>query len=365
MAVSAAALTVLISCGGSKSGTGPSPVLSPSISSLSPKTGSTHGGTTVTISGANFRTGIAVTIGGAAATGVVVGSATTLTAITPAHTAGTVDVVVSVDDRSATLPGSFTYLVPANEPNGPPTIQSLTIKGSRANEPSDFADLGEEVTVSAQVQDAETPADRLTYNWNASSGTITGTGQTVTWKAPTDVKTPTTATISLEVVERYQAVDDSGAEVTRENKVDESEKVDIHDSEREVGGMAVNFLKRFSDSSVSVNVVMQDFMDCAGATEERTEVDDNRKNFTINSSTVGSATVTVNFGGTCVGKGTRPGDACASVPVEWRSTRKSDGVKVVSKGTDYLTAFYRSHRWWLCDSNFEGTNTPSGVTFMR
>lgn len=81
------------------------------VAASDPATGSTSGGTTVRISGANFATGATVTVGGAAATGVTVTSTTTLTATVPAHAAGTVDIVVTNPNaQTATLTGGFTYI---------------------------------------------------------------------------------------------------------------------------------------------------------------------------------------------------------------------------------------------------------------
>jgi len=74
----------------------------------------------VTISGANFQSSATVKIGGVAATNVNVTSSTTITATTPAHTAGAVDVVVTNPDaQSGMLAGAFTYAIPS------PTVTSI------------------------------------------------------------------------------------------------------------------------------------------------------------------------------------------------------------------------------------------------
>src|SRR5205085_3895571 len=76
----------------------------PSVSSIAPSSGPTAGGTSVTITGANFVSGATVQIGGAAATSVVFSNSTTITATTPAHAAGAVDVAVTnPDGQSGTL----------------------------------------------------------------------------------------------------------------------------------------------------------------------------------------------------------------------------------------------------------------------
>jgi len=82
----------------------------PTIVSISPNSGPSSGGTAVTISGANFVSGVTVTFGGAAATGVTVVSANSITASTPAHAAGAVDVAVTnPDNQSGLLPAGYTY----------------------------------------------------------------------------------------------------------------------------------------------------------------------------------------------------------------------------------------------------------------
>jgi subtilisin family serine protease len=87
-----------------------SPILS--VTSALPGSGSTSGGTSVTISGSLFTGATAVTFGGANAASFSVLSDSTITAVTPAHALGTVDIAVTVAGTSATLPGSFTFAAP-------------------------------------------------------------------------------------------------------------------------------------------------------------------------------------------------------------------------------------------------------------
>ncbi len=87
-------------------------VASIQVAGIVPSGGSTQGGTLVTITGTGFEAGAIVRIGGVQATSVVVVSATTITAVTGAHTAGAVDVfVANLDTQSDTLSGGFTYIV--------------------------------------------------------------------------------------------------------------------------------------------------------------------------------------------------------------------------------------------------------------
>ena len=83
----------------------------PTVTAVSPNTGSTAGGTSVTITGSGFAATPTVSFGGTAATGVAVVSATTLTATVPARAAGVVNVVVTNPDaQSGTLTNGYAYL---------------------------------------------------------------------------------------------------------------------------------------------------------------------------------------------------------------------------------------------------------------
>ena len=104
--------------GGGDGGPTPTPAPAPTVTSISPAFGPTTGGTGVTITGTGFVTGATVTIGGNASTGVSVVNATSITATTPAGTAGARDVVVTnTDAQSGTLMNGFTYSSSCTPPN--------------------------------------------------------------------------------------------------------------------------------------------------------------------------------------------------------------------------------------------------------
>ena len=124
----------------SQSGSNPPPPPpgnpAPTVSGMSPVSGTTAGGTPVTITGTGFLAGATVSFGGTAATGVNVASSTSITATAPAHAAGAVNVVVTnTDAQTGTLNNGYTYtssggggsgggiaLVQSN--SGPATIQA-------------------------------------------------------------------------------------------------------------------------------------------------------------------------------------------------------------------------------------------------
>jgi hypothetical protein len=328
----------------------------PTISSISPSSGSTTGGTTVTLTGTNFASGATVSIGGVAATGVRVLSSTSLRAVTGAKPAGAADVVVTVGTQSATLARGYTYVVAA--PNPPPVISSLVVQSTRTNAPSNFADVGEEVVATATVQDAQTPVSQLVFEWSADGGTFTGTGPSVRWRAPTGAATPAQLKVTVKVTEPVDGASQS---------VSSAVTVRVHDSIKEIADLSVQFLLDFSQQKLSPeNVVRNFYAGCPGRESELADVKNNQTYYTINSYTIGTPTsATINFGGTCPFRNKTGVDGCVQTPVEWHATYKPTGLTETSKGTDQTTAVYRESRWWLCDSDFDGTTTRPFSTFIR
>lgn len=79
------------------------------MTSVTPNTGPVTGGTSVTITGTGLSGATSVTFGGVAATVATVVNANTITATTPAHSAGAVDVVVTTSGGTGTGANLFTY----------------------------------------------------------------------------------------------------------------------------------------------------------------------------------------------------------------------------------------------------------------
>ena len=91
---------------------GDCPVSEPTISAVNPNTGATTGGTAITITGTNLTGASSVRVGSGYATSVVVVNDTTVTAVTPAGTAGAMNVYVTTAGGTTTLVGAFTYVTP-------------------------------------------------------------------------------------------------------------------------------------------------------------------------------------------------------------------------------------------------------------
>jgi hypothetical protein len=346
LAAIGAVAVLSVSC---DSPTNPGPVVNLGISSVTPSAGPASGGTELTIRGAAFATGATISVGGRPATDVTVRGADTIAARTPASTtAGPVDVVVTLNGRTAVLTGGFRY-----EPLGPntsPVIRSIAAQGRRLRQPAAFADYGETIPVTVVVEDAESTAAQLLYQWQQTcGGTFTGTGPQVEWTAPGIGTLPSMCTIQVTITDGPHVVTRSIA-------------VRLHNSIVEVGALALEFLEEFANSMIPAETTVRNFSSaCPGKADELSDVTQNRNTRIINSHIYGTATATVAFGGMCR---TKTADACVITPVEWNSTVKSSGLIEISKGTSYISGVYRDSRWWLCDSLYQG-NSSLGLHFMH
>lgn len=154
------------------------PAAAPTVSTVSPTSGSTGGGTPVVITGTGFVNGATVRFGTANATSVVVTGSTQITAVTPAHAAGTVSVqVTNPDGQSGTRASAFTYVttptptVTSVSPNFSPLAGGVVVTITGTNfQPGAVASFGgtnspSTVYVSANQVQAVAPA-------RATAGTV-------------------------------------------------------------------------------------------------------------------------------------------------------------------------------------------------
>jgi Domain of unknown function (DUF1929)/IPT/TIG domain/Glyoxal oxidase N-terminus len=104
----------------------------PTVASITPAAGTANGGTAVTITGTGFLSGATVSFGGAAATNVAVGKSTSITATSPAHAAGTVDIVVTnTDARNGSLANGYTYTSSLGLEMSPGDPNSVTVSAGQ------------------------------------------------------------------------------------------------------------------------------------------------------------------------------------------------------------------------------------------
>jgi hypothetical protein len=227
-------------------------------------------------------------------------------------------------------------------PNAAPRIVSLT-----SNTRIEADDV---VTVTAVVEDADTPLDKLIYEWSVApnKGTLTpGTdGRQLKWKSPHAQASPDIYTITLNVTEKFTALDLT----EKENKADpKSVTVHYNDSYAEINRIASNFLADFGNYNVSAEQCVRNFTDsCPDKFEELQEIRNNRKDFQILSSTFSFTSYDFNADWT---KGTWAG------PCVFQDIVKKTGVKENVAGICTLAAVYENWTWFLCESHFKGTGT--------
>src|SRR4051812_5812341 len=231
------------------------------------------------------------------------------------------------------------------KPNAPPVITSLSVANPRV-------DADGEVTVTAVVEDAETPVDQLSYQWSATpvNGEFTGQGREVRWRAPKAQKTPDTYTLSLAVTEKYTSL---GQPV--ENKVTKTVDIRYNDSSNEVMRISMRFLTElFPNFSVSAQDAVQDFADsCPGKASELSDVTNNRKSFQILSGTY--TNVSVGLNGTKTSADVS--GVCTFVDIPKLPNDPNFGRRESVSGICSLTAVYENWRWYLCSSGFKGLGT--------
>ncbi|WCN37309.1 IPT/TIG domain-containing protein [Aneurinibacillus uraniidurans] len=108
----------------------------PSITSISPSSGSTAGGNTVTITGTGLTGATAVKFGEASAVSFTVVSDTQITAVVPAGSAGAVTASVATPNGTASLTGGYTYATASSitsiSPSSGPVVggNTVTITGT-------------------------------------------------------------------------------------------------------------------------------------------------------------------------------------------------------------------------------------------
>ena len=267
------------------------------------------------------------------------------------------------------LAGALAFVVacggPPNEPgpvpqpppatNQPPNIDSITTSVQRA-------EVGDSVTITASVRDAETPVDQLIFEWSADNGTFSGQGASVTWRAAGDAATPADVAMRLTVREVYGTAPSGGTRP--EHRVTASSNpIRLHNSQRELGELAMRFLNDFATSSVSPETCVRDFSDsCRGKADELGEIRDNRMTYDIVSSSLRLRNV---------GVATSRMSGNMSVDCAFTSRYKRcppnnpncqiGGLESVS-GSCVMTAVYEQSRWWLCQSNFQSSN---GIMYSR
>ncbi len=230
---------------------------------------------------------------------------------------------------------------PVVDPSSAPLIQSITVPASRV-------ETGQNIAISAEVVDAETPLTQLAYAWTASAGSITGTGATATWTHPAGITSGVDVTLTLTVTDTYDAVENNRI-VKKQYVVSRtSSAFRVHDSEAETRELARKFLiDLFGNSAVRPPDCMVDFADvCAdlnnGRADELQQIVDNRAVVAIRSAVLLQQRNTF--------RDASFGSVHSAV---WYDDYYLDGrPKDPACGDFEVTVIYVGGRWWICQSFF-------------
>ena len=163
----------------------------PTVTAITPASGSSLGGTSVTVTGTGFvagSTSVAIGTETIPVTGVVVASSTSLTFTTPAHAAGNVAVAVTTPSGSSgAVPGGYTYTTTTAPVAGP--VSAVVAYGSTAT-PIPLNLTGD-------------PAGAVAIATQAAHGVATASGTSVTYTPAAGYGGPDSFT--------YVATNDGGA----------------------------------------------------------------------------------------------------------------------------------------------------------
>jgi hypothetical protein len=154
----------------------------PTVTGIAPSAGPTAGGTPVTITGTNFDPGSTVAFGGVAATGVTVVSSTSITATSPAGSAGTVDVTVTTPGGTSATSNAdkFSY-------DSTPSVSALSPKAGPQAGGTPVTITGTGFVSGATVKFGSNEATGVTVNGSTS---ISATSPAGTGTVDVTVTTP-------------------------------------------------------------------------------------------------------------------------------------------------------------------------------
>jgi len=257
-------------------------------------------------------------------------------------------------------------IVPPPPPpvNTPPEIKSIAVSDSR------IETGGPPVTVTAVVEDLETPPAGLTYAWSAETGAFSGAGTTVTWSPSANAKTPADVVLTLTVTERYAR----GATIA-ENIVTSTLTVHVNNSPAELADLSLRFLGDFADSRVSPDKCVSEFTDtCRGDKEDEFEdVFENRHDFLQLKSTLRHTGLSISADRRTATVHTFCSFTARVItmkPISQGCLDDPGSCKFGSEGTAegdcWTTNVYERGRWWLCASHYtpKGSLTAFGRAFF-
>lgn len=238
---------------------------------------------------------------------------------------------------------------PVVGPATPPIIRSITGPAARV-------EAGQDVTIAAVVEDAETPISQLSFLWTASAGAIVGTGPTAVWRHNGGITAGINVVVTLTVIDKYQAVEGNRIVEREFRVVSQAAPFRFHDSPVELKELARKFLlDLFGNSAIPPAACLVDFTEtgrCAkGKARELEDITDNRQLVVIQSGKIYYQTVT--FQGA--------NEAVVVSYAEFHDVYRATGAPGFALGDFNLTAIYEFGRWWLCESTFDPVSGQGGL----
>jgi hypothetical protein len=234
---------------------------------------------------------------------------------------------------------------PDQGPATAPVIRAITVPTSRV-------EAGQDITITATVEDAETPLTQLTFQWAASAGTITGSGTTATWRMPEGLTAGVDVVVTLTVTDTYTAIVNNQLVQRQFTVLGTSTPFRVHDSDVEIFALSRRFLRDlFGNSSIPPAACLVDFTDlCAnlafGKTAELNDIIDHRAKVQVVSVTFHSDVVTL----------LGPDDGMVYSDAEFFDRWLSDGIVRPYRNEFVVTTRYHEGRWWICESYVDRTN---------
>lgn len=239
--------------------------------------------------------------------------------------------------------------------NTPPVVKSVVASDTRI-------EVGSPVTLTATVEDAETPVANLQFAWTLPPGsmTATGNGSTISWTPASGFTTPADLTIGVTVTETYTS---AGAQ--KQNTATGELKVHVNNSAKELADQALRFLGDFADSRVSAEKCVSEFSTstktCAnGKADEFDDIDANRYDLLIIASTLRHTSLTI--APSKVNATVHTFCSFTSQVIAQKPKKCIDcpfGSVGTTSGDCFTTHVYENGKWWLCESHYASQGLTS------
>lgn len=231
--------------------------------------------------------------------------------------------------------------LPGGSSANPPVIRSIAVPLTRS-------EAGIDIPITAAIEDPDTAASELTFEWSANVGTITGTGATATYRMTPGIQKGVDVVVSLTVIERFTGKG-NGQPIVQEFRVtSQGAPFRVHDSVAELKELGRKFLiDLFGNSAISPEACLVDFSEngpCQqGRADELQDLIAHRRDYVVLDRRLNSQVVIF----------TGPDTAIINNDAWFKDIKVGAVSPAETEGNFPLTAVYETSRWWLCSSGFD------------